>query len=303
MKFDALDIFLEHRRQQQSWHHNKVSGTDPMDSLVTVEMNITELCNRKCVFCPRADETVFPNRKLNMDVAVSAKVASDLASIGYQGRISFTGWGESLLNKKFADHIQVFRVHLPENTIETNTNGDKLNPERIRTLYASGLTYLYVNMYDGPEQMQKFSDMFQEAGIRKERFRLRCRWSGPDDKFGITMNNRGGILNRPELGHTPLRDPLRQKCYYPFFKMFVDFDGTVFFCSNDWGRTTPIGNVMQASVRDLWLSPKLKQIRERLSGSDRSVHPCSACDVNGMLHGKHSFDILTKYYGIAPVED
>ena len=108
------------------------------------------------------------------------------------------------------------------------------------------------------------------------------------------------ILNRPELGHTPLRDPLRQKCYYPFFKMFVDFDGTVFFCSNDWGRTTPIGNVMQASVRDLWLSPKLKQIRERLSGSDRSVHPCSACDVNGMLHGKHSFDILTKYYGIAP---
>ena len=86
----------------------------------------------------------------------------------------------------------MFRAHLPENTIETNTNGDKLNPERIRTLYASGLTLPLCEHVRRPGQMQKFSDMFQEAGIRKERFRLRCRWSGPDDKFGITMNNRGG---------------------------------------------------------------------------------------------------------------
>lgn len=298
MKSEGLDVMLEHRREQQSRHYGKVSVDDPMASLVTIEMNVTELCNRRCVFCPRADESVFPNRNINMNLSVSNKVASDLAKISYLGRISFSGWGESLLNKNFSDHVQTFRAHLPENTIETNTNGDKLNPDKIRAIYASGLTFLYVNMYDGPEQMPKFLKMFKDAGIRQERFRLRCRWSGPTDNYGITMNNRGGQLNLPELGHVPLTTQLKQKCYYPFFKMFVDFDGEVYFCSNDWGRTTPVGNVLKSSVSDIWLSPQMRAIREKLANADRSNHPCSVCDVNGMLHGKNSFNILTRYHGL-----
>ena len=30
-----------------------------------VDINITELCNRKCVFCPRVDENLYPNLNLN----------------------------------------------------------------------------------------------------------------------------------------------------------------------------------------------------------------------------------------------
>ena len=53
---DQFD-FLDHRRQQQKLHWSKQLTGDPLDSILTVEINTTELCNGTCVFCPRHDPT------------------------------------------------------------------------------------------------------------------------------------------------------------------------------------------------------------------------------------------------------
>ena len=36
-------------------------------------------------------------------------------------------------------------------------------------------------------------------------------------------------------GRSPA-DLAGRPCFYPFYKMLVDWDGRVLFCSNDWGR-------------------------------------------------------------------
>ncbi len=78
------DSFMKHRRDQEKAHLSQVGeAKDPMASLVSVEMNITELCNRVCSFCPRIDPEVYPNRNLSMDLDISHKVAIDLAAFGY----------------------------------------------------------------------------------------------------------------------------------------------------------------------------------------------------------------------------
>lgn len=284
MKF--LDPFLEHRRAQEI-AHEKATDIGLMSSLVSVELNITELCNRKCVFCPRVDPAAYPNRNLNMDVAVAEKVARDLASIGSSARISFSGFGESLLHKQFAQIIRIVREILPNTAIETNTNGDQLTAAKIRELFDAGLTNLYVNLYDGPEQRETFARMFEEAGI--DAYRLRDHWS---ESFGLTLNNRSGTINQPEINVVPLKEPLKQVCYYPFYKMFVDWNGDVLFCANDWGREIVVGNVMREHIADIWLSEPMAQIRARLAAGDRSRSPCNKCSVDGTLHGKSSFDRL-----------
>ena len=53
-----------------------VSGL--LDSILTVEVNTTELCNRTCVFCPRHDPEVFPNRNLHMTVKGANTIAEHL---------------------------------------------------------------------------------------------------------------------------------------------------------------------------------------------------------------------------------
>ena len=46
------DTFLEYRRKQEQVHLNRIKGsTNPLDAILTIELNTTELCNRKCIFC------------------------------------------------------------------------------------------------------------------------------------------------------------------------------------------------------------------------------------------------------------
>lgn len=292
-----IDPFLEHRRAQERAHQRRIAeDTSPMASLITVELNITELCNRKCVFCPRVDPTVYPNRNLNMEVAVAEKVADDLARTRTGSRISFSGFGEALLHKGFPAIIRAIRKRLPENVIETNSNGDRLNAAKIRELFEAGLTYLYVNLYDGPEQRPHFEAMFAEAGIDPQFYKLRPHWMGAMESYGLTLNNRSGTLNQPEIGVVPLDKPIENRCFYPFYKMLVDWNGDVLFCSNDWGREIVVGNVMKQRIDEIWLSNAMLEIRRSLACGDRSRSPCSKCSVDGTLHGGSSFERLMKHY-------
>jgi len=292
------DSFMKHRKAQEKTHLSHFGAKrDAVASLLAVEINITELCNRLCDFCPRVDPEVYPNRNLSMELDTSRKVAADLAAFDYHGRVSFSGFGESILNKEFTDHIRIFRETLPENPIETNTNGDKLTAEVVRELYGAGITGLYVNLYDSADQAPHFEKMFTEAGIDQSKYKLRPHWPGVTGDFGMTLNNRGGTLKNPELGLAPLDHGITGKCYYPFYKMFVDWNGDVLFCSNDWRRKIVVGNVMESPVGDIWMSEKMRDIRLRLGNGDRDFSPCNQCDVQGVLHGESSFDLLMSYYG------
>ncbi|MBM80780.1 MAG: hypothetical protein CMJ78_09320 [Planctomycetaceae bacterium] len=293
------DPFLNHRKQQEAEHRERIgNGNDPMNSLISVEMNITELCNRVCVFCPRADPEIYPNQNLMMAPAIAEKVGGDLASFDYKGRVSFSGFGEPLLNKGFSDLLQIFRSQLPQTPLETNTNGDLLTESVIHSLFEAGLTGLYVNMYDGPEQEPALVELLHRAGLSEKQYKLRPHWIGPEEDFGLVLNNRSGVLQNADIGVVPLDEPLPLRCHYPFYKMLVDWDGRVLFCSNDWGRDIVVGSVTESHIKEIWLSDEMREIRRRLARADRSVSPCNTCNVKGTLHGKTSFDILVEYHQI-----
>ena len=99
---DQFD-FLEHRRDQEKKHWDKKLNrdSDPLDSILTVEVNTTELCNRTCVFCPRHDPKVYPNQNLHLTIKGAELIAEELSNNGFQGKISFSGFGENLLNPWF----------------------------------------------------------------------------------------------------------------------------------------------------------------------------------------------------------
>ena len=156
--------FLEHRREQEKKHWDKQHKTlRPLDSILTVEVNTTELCNRTCGFCPRHDPKIFPNRNLHLTVKGAQTIAEELGSNGFNGKISFSGFGENLLNPYFPEIIKEFKFELPHATLECNTNGDKLDAAMVTKLYKSGLDLLYINLYDGIEQMQHFDELLAEA--------------------------------------------------------------------------------------------------------------------------------------------
>ena len=286
--------FLEHRREQEKKHWLKNEGK-PLDSILTVEVNTTELCNRTCVFCPRHDPQVFPNRNLHMTVKGANTIAEELGDNGYSGKISFSGFGENLLNPNFPEIVKEFRFSLPQATLECNTNGDKLDVDYVKRLFRNGLDLLYINLYDGIHQMEHFDTMLAEARIREDQYKFRMHW-GDFEKHGLILNNRSGTIDWVGIEETDIKKLQGKPCHYPFYKMFVDWNGDVLFCSNDWGREHVVGNLMQQSLHDVWFSKPMTKIRKKLMKGDRSMSPCNKCSVDGSLFGKPSFDIVREYY-------
>ena len=125
------DPHLNHRKDQEALgiERSKFLET-PLRSILTIELNITELCNRKCVFCPRVDPEVYPNQNLNMDQSVVEAVVSNVSKLGIFPRFSFSGFGEPVLHKRLAELIRIIRTVLPDHTIEINTNGDRLKDRK-----------------------------------------------------------------------------------------------------------------------------------------------------------------------------
>lgn len=285
----AAQTFLEHRRRQESIHEGKSKWSDdPMASLISIEVNLIDACNRKCHFCPHAMPVKYPNRyDQKMSGQLVRILALQLEDMKYEGRISLSGYGEPMLNKEIAGHINIFRQHLPNNAIEMNTNGDPLTVANIQRVFGAGLTQMYVNLYDHKDQASKFIKMFRDAG--EHNFVLRPHFDR-DDKYGLIINNRSGAMK-------PLAKALEKSCGYTAYKAFVDWEGSVNFCANSWGREIIIGNIQTSHIRDIWLSEQMKEIRKKLFYGDRSMAPCNTCNVHGTLHGKTSMEVLRKHYG------
>ena len=291
MKVNSKDDFLDHRKEQAHKHYVSGDPNDPMTSILTVEVNTTELCNRTCVFCPRHDPEVFPNRNLHMTPKGAAVIAEQLGSIRYRGKISLSGFGENLLNPDFRRIVSTFKQRLPKAIVECNTNGDRLTQTIIEDLFQRHLDYLYINLYDGPEKIEHFESMINPK--YKEQVKFRAHYNEED--YGLFINNRSGTIDWLNIEEEDIKSLQGKKCHYPFYKMFVDWNGDVLFCSNDWGREHVVGNLLQQDIRDVWLGKTMRNIRKRLAEGNRTESPCNKCSVNGTMFGEESFNILQKY--------
>jgi len=288
----SKEQFLQYRQKQEQEFFDKVDSSNPLNSILTIEFNTTELCNRTCVFCPRHDSKVYPNRNLNMSAEDAESIAINLSNHDYKGKISYSGYSENFLNKKFVDIISVMRKHLTDNLFECNTNGDFLKKETIGDFFDNGLDLLYINLYDGIEQIEEFDKIM--SNIDKTKYKYRAHYS--QDDYGLYINNRGGNIDWLGFDESDIESLKGKPCHYPFYKLFVDWNGDVLFCANDWGKEIIIGNLVKEKLYDVWFSDKMYEIRNKLKRGIRDFSPCKNCSVNGQLFGEKSFNIINEYY-------
>jgi radical SAM protein with 4Fe4S-binding SPASM domain len=245
------------------------------------DLSLTELCNRSagskkaCVFCPRIYPSFYPNQKLHMDLGLAQKIGDELRSLNYKGSVVLCGYGEPMLHPQLADVVRA----LHGMRVEIVTNGDFLSPLKIAALRMAGISYFVVSMYDGPEQIEKFTRMFEEAGC--EDYILRDRWHTEEDSFGLKLTNRGGTVT---VGK---QDPIQfdKPCHYLTYQLSVDWNGDVVLCPQDWSKRLKFGNLNSQSILDVWTSSALHKRRMQLIEGRRCESPCGSCNTDGQLHG------------------
>ena len=265
-----------------------------------IEFNLSGLCNRECVFCPRVDPKIFPNTNEHIPIELYEKAMRELAEVDYDGMILFSGFGEPFLYKRIEELIVLSKRYCPRVRVESVTNGDFVTPAKLKSMFDAGLDTLLISLYDGPHQEEIFRGMMAEAGISDSQVVLRNRWLPAEQNYGITLVNRSGMVEIPAVGVGAIDEPLKRLCFYPFYQVVVDYDGSVLLCTHDWGKKLIVGNLNHQTIHELWNNARIRQVRESLAIADRGIAPCSECDADGTLMGRDHFDQWMEYYrGVA----
>lgn len=225
-----------------------------------IELNITNICNRNCNFCPY----VPPSIEEEMPLDLYQTILNQLNEIGFHGYISFSGFCEPTLHSKIKNLISMTPFDL-----QITTNGDFLNKEKIDEYFSLGLTHMTVSAYE-EITFKNFKDLNQENIFIQKRF------SG--DMF---YSNRAGSMPGEAVSNP---------CFYPFYNLYINYNGDVVFCSHNYNMENILGNIEKESIWDIWTGDKLNNIRKNLINSKRVHSPCDKCSVQGTLMGGSYFE-------------
>lgn len=273
----------------------------------TVKIELTEGCNRRCVWC---GATSFKKGEYKYMSIKSAKIISkDLSTWLDKFRIEFTLMGEPTLNKNAAKIISIFRKYNSNTHIMLTTNGSIISKGNIKAninkLFDSGLNVLIIDTYmperdhlraliskakvenvsefgdgtDHPWQRGKIDrrdvvlmDDIRLLIARKDRHKKFLNHCGMVD---IDACRQKGIIIENSI------IPLAKKCVNPFRELCIKNDGDVILCCNDYSKSIIFGNVLNDGSKKIWESTKFNLVRSLLYRRQRVFLPCSRCNFFG----------------------
>ena len=287
------DFHISKRYERYYINSTKDSFKFKIKGLATIELCITELCTRKCGFCPRSDPSVYPNRKLFMSTETIKSIGNKCLNEEYEGDIHISGFGESFTHPDFYELTSILRDILPNNHIVLTTNGDLLNDINLNKTIKRNFNKVIVSCYDGLKHKEKFIDLFERNGFHS--YEIRELWYNPEENTESLIdrnnfNNRAGSV-KLNLENKNIKSP----CYLPFYKLVIDWNGDALLCCNDWGRSHKgFGNINKNTLKEIWYCEEFKAVRLNLINGNRIGPACKNCNISGTLVGKESVDTLNK---------
>ena len=256
-----------------------------------VELSLIDVCNRKCIFCPKSNVNIAPDTYQKMGQKIINEIYNQLKEISFNGIISLCGYGEPLLHK---DILKIVKKLSDVSKVEIITNGDVLTSRKMQELYLAKTSKVLISMYDGPEQIEKFQRMTKDANVPEEFIILRDRWYDKHNDFGVKLTNRAGTI---DVGDQEKVDK-NKSCFYPTYQFLIDWDGNVYLCPQDWQRRVSMGNLMQETIFQIWTGKILSQFRKNLLLGNRCSNPCSSCNADGKLLGSNHAKKWKNIYNI-----
>jgi len=245
-----------------------------------IEINPTELCNRKCSFCPRGSG--YPNLNYNLSVKDAELIHQKLIEFNYGGSLHLTGSGEPTLNPNFSKIAEIFRRN-KQIKIKMTTNGDYIGKKDFS--FFKYFDQIRISVYDGDERYEYIKSKTKNyaVDIRKQYIN------------SIMFNNCGGWFEEKKLEN--------KTCYVPFYRMKIDWNLDIRFCCHDWKEKKVMGNLKNDSLENLWYKSYEYMRKELIVNNRKNISPCNKCNVNGKINtytnkqeGLEHFNFFKKYY-------
>lgn len=250
-----------------------------------VEIEATNLCNIRCVHCPREAITRSTGA---MSWEVFQAIADKILAHGGVRAVDFSGMGEPTLNLQLPRFVAYLSGAV---STYLTTNASTLTPERVQALGQAGLQHVMVS-FSGHEA-GLYAQMTGGLDLEKADVRIRelVRSGGPgmhvaanvsvtpdtrdhlaeicdhlhhlgiqDVNFSL-CHNRGGHLKDVSVCDTPLPPTGRGCCDIFAGTLFVAWNGQVLACCHDLHGEGVIGDLVTGDLATI-LDRKQRIVRQ-----------------------------------------
>lgn len=282
-----------------------------------VQVQTVNRCNATCRMCPYPTTWALEPREVMTD-ALYRKIVDECANSIELHDFVPMAQNEPLLDPKLSQRIAAFRTRAqPHQMIELVTNGSALTPARFQALSEAGLDLMTISVNANSEQtygkvmaglswsrLVTLLETLQQRGSKQINVYLRYviqrenahevhgfvqRWQQHFNLMLYDVNNRAGAVeNYAEIATAKhgltrrfrrwLGPRLFKVCPYVFGVMAIMQNGDVLLCGNDWHVREVVGNVQGASLREIYNSPRMKEVRELMvQGRYDEIPACRHC--------------------------
>ncbi|HTI36088.1 MAG TPA: radical SAM/SPASM domain-containing protein [Vicinamibacterales bacterium] len=262
-----------------------------------VQIESTNMCNAKCVFCPRdemhRDEGI-------MSLELYRKIVDECAELGIT-HVRMHNYGEAFLDRTLVEKIGYAKAKgIAE--VGLISNGSLITERVAQGMIDAGLDAINISVdasgrevfestriglnYDKViANIERIVRIRAEAGKRRPKLILSFvrqnnsadeqafieHWRNIADKIHITdLHNWAGTLN--------VESDVNYPCYRPWLTFTVLWDGRVSLCCADFDGRTILGDLNTSSIRDVWNGePYRAARREHLEHGGPAV--CQSCDL------------------------
>jgi radical SAM protein with 4Fe4S-binding SPASM domain len=262
-----------------------------------VQIESTNLCNAKCVFCPR-DE--MHRRQGVMDMDLYKKVVDECAALGIT-HVRVHNYGEPFLDRQLVEKVRYAKQRgIAE--VGMISNGSLITEELARGMIEAGLDAINISVdaagketfertrvhleYDAViNNIRTLARLRTDMGRRRPRLILSFvrqnnsqdeqnfirEWSQVADKIHITdLHNWAGTLNS--------RSDVQFPCYRMWLTFTVLWDGRVSLCCADFDGRHILGDLRTSTIAQIWNSRAYRAVRrQHLDSGGPEI--CRSCDL------------------------
>jgi radical SAM protein with 4Fe4S-binding SPASM domain len=290
----------------------KLEELIPLATPLVVFVDPASACNFRCTFCPTGHPDLIAETGRYQGVMKGdtfCKIIDDLFEFDRPIKVlRLYKDGEPFLNKDLATMVFTAKKSGQVEFIDTTTNGSLMTPERLGPVLEAGIDrinisvegldrrayfkvagifynpamllenikWLYANKGHcevmvkivglAPEHHQEFYDTYGNYCDRISVENVVPCWP----EFDPGMDVVGGLY-----GQEPQRVEV---CPYIFYAISVNADGLVSACFQDWKRELIVGDVRSQSLRSIWNSDKMNDLRRlHLEGRRCEKELCRNC--------------------------
>lgn len=175
------------------------------------------------------------------------KIVADRKEWNYQGIISLYINNEPFVDDRIVELHQYVKQELPQCKVKFFTNALLMDLKSFLEIIPY-IDYMVINNYG--EEMKLHSNVEEiyryvkdnEVDFENKEILINIRYIKD-----VLMNRAGAAPNKKET-----KAIVHEPCLFPYTDMAIFSTGNVGICCNDATEKTNLGNVLEASLKDLW---------------------------------------------------